>query len=227
MNRSAPPTCWPVRRLVFDLDGTLVDSASDLTAALNHVLSRLGRPTLSRQTVRHLVGRGARILIEQGLSLTGGTHGAPPIEALLPDFLDYYTRHIADDTQLFPGTVDMLDWAEEAGMVLAVCTNKPQALSEMLLDELGVRQRFATVIGGDALPERKPHRIHLDTVLDAMGDGPALLLGDTVTDVAAARNSGVPVGLVAFGFSPVPAQELSADFILHDMAALPRHIRPA
>lgn len=217
----------PCRRLIFDLDGTLVDSAPDLTRALNHILTGLGRPPLPPRTVRHLVGRGARVLIARGLDETGGRDGAPDVEALLPDFLAFYGAHIADESRPFPGAEAVLDWADAQGMALGVCTNKPQALSEALLEALGLRHRFGSIVGGDALAVKKPDPGHLEAVMAALGQGPAVLIGDTETDLLAARGAGIPIALVRFGFSPVAVDTLGADLLLDRFEDLPQLLKPA
>ncbi|MBK5910226.1 phosphoglycolate phosphatase [Rhodothalassium salexigens] len=219
----APLDC---RNLILDLDGTLVDSAPDLTRALNHVLASLDRPALDPQTVRHMVGQGAAKLIERGLAHTGGGDGVPPVADLLPGFLDFYGAHIADGSRPFPGAVDLLDRARAAGLRLGLCTNKPQAMTEALMDALDLSDYFDVMIGGDVLSGRKPDPVHLDTVCARLGDGPAVLLGDTATDVAAGRASGVPVGVVSFGFSATPAADLGGDFLIDSFAAVDAHLAP-
>lgn len=209
------------RTIIFDLDGTLVDTAPDLTAALNHSLGELGLPTVSPETVRHLVGHGARALIERGLGLAG-VNDASLIERALPVFLDHYAANIAVGSRPYPGAEAALDELADAGAVLAICTNKPAVLSRALVEALGWSGRFAANLGGDSLGVRKPHPRHVTETLAAAGGdaGGAAFVGDTAIDVAAARAAGVPVIVVGFGFSAIAASELGADAVIDEFAAL-------
>lgn len=205
MTRSLPDT------VVFDLDGTLVNSSPDLTAALNVALAAVGRPAVDPATVRHLVGHGARALIERGLGLSGGG-GEDVIAQALPAFLAYYTAHVADGSLPYPGAEAALDALAAAGTTIAICTNKPFALSRALIAALGWSGRFAANLGGDSLAVRKPDPAHLLATIAAAGGNPArtIYVGDTAFDVAAARGAGVPVIVAGFGFGDRPAAELGA-----------------
>lgn len=211
---------WPAT-IVFDLDGTLVDSAPDLTAALNVALAAAGRLAVDPATVRHLVGHGARALIERGLALSGGGDEAT-VSRALPVFLDYYAAHIADGTRPYPGCAAALDRLAERGSVLAICTNKPVALSRTLIEALGWRGRFAANFGGDSLAVRKPDPAPLLATIAAAGGqvGNSVYIGDTAVDVATARAAGVPVIACAFGFADRPAHELGADAVIADYTEL-------
>ena len=207
--------------VVFDLDGTLVDTGPDLTAALNHALGSLGRPAVDAPTVRHLVGHGARALIERGLELSGG--GSPgEVAAALPRFLDYYAAHICVGSRPFDGVVAALDALAAAGVRLAICTNKPVALSAALVAELGWTARFAANLGGDSLAVRKPDPAPvLATIAAAGGDARrTVFVGDSIVDVTAARAARVPVVAVSFGFADRPALELGADHVIDHFDAL-------
>lgn len=210
---------WPT--IIFDLDGTLVDSAPDLTAALNAALADAGRPAVDPATVRHLVGHGARALIERGLALSGGGSEAD-IARALPVFLDYYAAHIADGTRPYPGCAAALDGLAAGGSRLAICTNKPVSLSVALIAALGWTERFAANLGGDSLAVRKPDPAHVLATIAAAGGDPAtsVFVGDTAVDVAAARAAGVPVIVCAFGFADRPAVDLGADAVIADYAGL-------
>lgn len=215
MARNLPGT------IVFDLDGTLVDTTPDLTAALNHSLAELGVATVPAATVRHLVGHGARALIERGLAEANA--GDPAlVERALPLFLDHYAANIAAGSRPYPGAEAALDALAEAGSALAICTNKPAALSRALIDALGWSGRFAANLGGDSLDVRKPHPRHVTATLAAVGGhaGDAVFVGDTAVDVAAARAAGVPVIVVGFGFSGIPAAELGADAVIDAFSGL-------
>ncbi len=209
------------RTIVFDLDGTLVDSSPDLTAALNAALADAGRPAVDPATVRHLVGHGARALIERGLGLSGGG-GEAEIARALPVFLAYYAAHIADGSRPYPGAAAALDALAARGCRLAICTNKPVALSRDLIAALGWSGRFAANLGGDSLDVRKPDPAHLLATIAAAGGDPAktVYVGDTAVDVAAARAAGVPVIVAAFGFADRPAAELGGDAVIAGFAEL-------
>jgi len=207
--------------LIFDLDGTLVDTSADLCAALNHVLRELRRPEVDHETVRHLVGHGARALIERGLALTGN---ADPerVDGAVPLFLRYYADHIADASRPYPGVEAALDALSLAGVTHAVCTNKPTALANQLLGALSWRQRFVAVLGGDSLAVRKPAAAHVLETIRAAGGSVAtsVFVGDSAVDVAAARAASVPVIVVSFGFADRAAEELGADAVINHYDAL-------
>ena len=206
---------------MFDLDGTLVDTSPDLTAALNHSLVGMGRPAVDAATVRHLVGHGARALIERGLALSGGGDEAAVAQAL-PLFLDYYAAHVADGSKPYRGAGAMLEALAGAGVRLAICTNKPVALSRALIAALGWSERFAANLGGDSLAVRKPDPAPLLAAIAAVGGDPgdAVFVGDSIVDVTTARAAGVPVVAVSFGFADRPAAALGADRVIHDFVEL-------
>jgi len=201
--------------VVFDLDGTLVDTGPDLTATLNHVLAGLGRPLVDLATVRDLVGHGARALIERGLALSGGSTDDEMARAM-PMFFDYYAAHICDGSEPYPGIVDALDALAEAGVRLAICTNKPIALSRDLIAALGWTDRFVANLGGDSLAVRKPDPAHVLATIAAAGGTPerTIYVGDSIVDVLAAKAARVPVVAVTFGFADRPAAELGADALI-------------
>lgn len=203
------------RLVIFDLDGTLVDTAPDLCAALNHALASVGRPPVDAATVRHLVGHGARALIERGLALSGGG-GETVIEQAMPDFLSYYAAHIADGSRAYEGAEAAMDRLAAAEVTLAVCTNKPINLAVQLITALGWSGRFAAILGGDSLPVRKPDGAHVEATARAAGGDlrDAIFVGDTSVDVAAARNAGIPVIVVGFGFADAAVVDLGADAVI-------------
>jgi phosphoglycolate phosphatase len=208
--------------ILFDLDGTLVDSAPDLTAALNHTLGTLDLPYVDQDSVRQMVGFGARRLIEQGIEAAGVSLNDDEIEAALQVFLDYYRDHIVDQTRPFPGTRAALKKLQRAGAVMAVCTNKPQDLSEKVLAALKLNHFFKAIIGADAVENRKPHADHVLATLTAMGGTAedAIFVGDSATDVDAARNAGLPIIAVTFGYSTIDPEDLGADDLIDNMADL-------
>ena len=204
---------FPFRTVVFDLDGTLADTAPDLTTALNHALGELGRPPIPAEEVRHMVGHGARALLKRGLAETGEASEAL-VERGFPLFLAYYEAHIADGTRPFAGAEAALDELAGIGVNLAICTNKLEALSRRLIAALGWTARFPVVIGGDTLTYRKPHPAPLIVAIDESGGGPAMFVGDSITDTLTARDANVPCIAVTFGYSDRPVEELGADQLI-------------
>jgi len=188
--------------ILFDLDGTLVDTAPDLAGAMNAVLSRIGLPTLAPVSVRPLVGKGARVLLRRGLDAAGKAASGAELDGLVSDFLDHYRRHVADASKPFPGCIEALDALADRGARLGVVTNKPEALSHLLLETLGMAERFACLIGGDTLATKKPDP---EPVREARrrllgGPGPAVLVGDSSNDADAARGAGAAFLLARFGY---------------------------
>jgi phosphoglycolate phosphatase len=203
----------PFACVAFDLDGTLVDTGPDLTAALNHALTRLGRTTVPEERVRTLVGQGARRLLERGLAATGEVNETL-IDEGFPLLIDYYGAHICDRSVPYEGVERALGLLAESGVHLAVCTNKPEALSWLLLDALGWRNRFAAVLGGDSLPQRKPDPSPLHETIRRAGGGSAAFIGDTITDTDTAKAAGIPCIAVSFGFADRPPAQLGADLVI-------------
>lgn len=211
-------------KVIFDLDGTLVDTAPDLLAATNYVLSELGRPKVSLAQVRHMVGHGAMRLIELGLEATGGA-GEDDLEALKDVFIDYYKRHICVSSIMFPEAEQVLHQLKSKGFEMAICTNKPIALAKELLAALNIKHLFGAVVGGDSFPYKKPDPRHILSAAALLpGDGAFVMVGDSKPDIDAARSAAVPSFLVTFGYSAHPHNELGADIILSEMSALPDHL---
>ncbi len=209
------------RTVVFDLDGTLVDTGPDLTASLNHALGLMGRASVDEDSVREMVGLGAAKLLERGLGATGEVSEALIAQGLRP-FLDYYAAHICDRSRPYAGVEAAMDGLAAAGVTLAVCTNKPAAMSVALIEALGWSRRFAANLGGDSLAVRKPHPTHVLSTIAAAGGDPrsAAFVGDSIVDVTAAKAAGVPVVAVSFGFADRPAETLGADAVIDGYAEL-------
>ena len=206
----------PDRAVIFDLDGTLVDTAPDLMRATNFVLIEMGRRPLEMAEVRAFVGHGARALLTRGLAATGGLPEAYDVEPDYRRFVDYYAANIAADSAPFPGLIRLLDRLKGEGYGLGVCTNKLEGLSVLLLDALDLSKYFGSVVGPDTLgiakPDPKPffeavNRLDLDSPR-------AIMVGDSETDILTARNAGVPVLAVPFGYTPRPVVEFGPDRLI-------------
>lgn len=208
--------------IVFDLDGTLVETAPDLIGALNAVLGEQGYAPVPLASARHLVGRGARALLLRGFEEAGEPLSDARAPGMIARFLEVYEAHIADESHAFEGAAEALDALAAAGARLAVCTNKPGGLSRLLLDKLGLLDRFAAVTGADDTPVRKPDPRHLLTCVEQAGGAErVLMVGDSIADVSAARGAGVPVVVVSFGYTETPAAELGGDLLLDRFADIP------
>ncbi len=209
--------------VLFDLDGTLADTARDLSATMNVLLARYGRETLDISHVRHMVGAGARKIMARGFSLTGSPLSEAELSDLLDEFISYYSSHIADHTVLFPGVKEQLQRLTNAGCLLAVCTNKPEGLSHQLLNALDIRSLFPVVIGGDTLSVKKPDPLHLTEAITRLGGSrdAAIMVGDSATDIDAAHAAALPSICVSFGYTETPAHELGADHLIDHFDALP------
>ncbi len=199
--------------LVFDLDGTLVDTAPDLVAATNHVLADLGLPGVSEHALRPLIGHGARFMVEHAMGPDAAKLSEDERKRLVDLFLDYYAANIAVGSRPFEGTVTALERLKGAGAKLAVCTNKAEATSRRLLEALGLSPLFSAVAGRDTFPVFKPHPDHLlGTIRLAGGEASrAVMVGDSRIDIATAKAAGVPVVAVTFGYTDTPVRELSPD----------------
>jgi phosphoglycolate phosphatase len=216
----------PPRTVVFDLDGTLVDTAPDLISALNHILDREGMPPVPLHAARNMIGAGARKLIERGLELEGRAASVEDITRLTKDFVDYYATHIADASRPFDGLEDALDELQAQGFRFAVCTNKLEWLSKLLLDRLGLSARFSAICGADTFGVSKPDPAILkQTVARAGGQiSSAIMVGDAGPDVGVARRAGIPVIGVIFGYTDVPIAELKPDRLIGHMRDLPEAV---
>jgi phosphoglycolate phosphatase len=216
-NMSKNPT------IVFDLDGTLVDTAPDLIGALNFVLRREGLPPVPLASARNMIGAGARKLIERGLEAEGRAMTVKDIDRMTADFIDYYAEHIAEASRPFEGLESALDDLSARGFLLAVCTNKLEWLSKRLLDQLDLSPRFAAICGADTFGVSKPDPAILQQTVARAGGAIAstIMVGDAGTDIGVARRAGVPVIGVSFGYTEVPIAELKPDRLIHHMRELP------
>lgn len=187
--------------VLFDLDGTLIDSARDIAEALNRVLADEGLRTVSLDETRAMIGDGARVLIERGLARAGGDPGRAA--ALLPRLLAEYERQGALHTRPYPGVVETIEALRARGLRLAIVTNKPEAATHAALAELALAPLFEAVVGGDTLPQRKPDPAPVREALRRLGIGPerALMVGDNHHDVHAGQGAGLPVIAVTYGYA--------------------------
>jgi len=204
---------FPFRIVGFDLDGTLIDTAGDLTAAVNHALALLDRAPLTETEVRPMIGLGAKHMLEQGLAATGGVP-EDAVDRLYPGLLHFYGAHIAVHSRPFPGLIDALDRLDALGVRAAVATNKAEGLARRLLAELGLSDRFAAIVGGDTVGVRKPSPEPVLAMMEQAGGGRTAFVGDSIYDMMAARKAGVPSILVGFGFLDRPAADFGADHII-------------
>jgi phosphoglycolate phosphatase len=208
--------------IVFDLDGTLVDTAPDILAYLNDMLIELGRPDLALDRVRPMIGDGVRALLIRGLEASGGVPDDLDIDALFHRYLHRYAKEPVRTGRPYPGMVDLLEALASSGVRMGVCTNKPQAPADRLLRMLDLDRFFPAVIGGDALPLKKPDAAHLLAVLERLDVKPerATLVGDSAIDLETARAAGIPCILVSYGYTAIPAAALGADRVVDRAADL-------
>ena len=208
------PTTAPT--IVYDLDGTLADTAEDLVATLNWLLGREGLAPIKVESAGSLVGAGARALIKRGFAASGKALEPPAVEALFADFLTHYNAHIVDRSRLYPGVDKALQAFARAGWLQAVCTNKIESSAKLLIAKLGVAERFAFICGQDTFGVGKPDATPLLKTIAASGGASdrAIMVGDSGTDIKTARAAGVPVIAVDFGYSDAPVAELKPDRVI-------------
>jgi phosphoglycolate phosphatase len=209
--------------IVFDLDGTLVDTAPDLVDTLNIILAREGLAPVPFDNARNMIGGGARTLIERGLQAEGRAFVAAEVDRLYKDFVAHYGDHLADRSQPFPGAIAAIEQLAARGCRFAICTNKLEWLSVRLLDALGISRHFAAICGQDTFGVQKPDpEILLQTIRKAGGQtGRAVMVGDSINDIEVARAAGVPVIAVDFGYTEIPVSALDPDVIIGDFGNLP------
>jgi phosphoglycolate phosphatase len=217
-------TSSPFSSLIFDLDGTLVDTAPDLIRALNHVMAQHDLAAIEAQQVRPLVGLGARVMLEHGFAHHGCTLGEPDLKAAHRTFLAYYEENICVESHPYDGVWDVIPAFYEEGYCLSVCTNKPEGLAVGLLDQLDLAKYFSAICGSNTVPNRKPHADHL-AVTTQRAAAPlkgSVMVGDSTPDVEAARNAGIPIIGFDYGYSPIAMAELSPDILLSSFHQLPQ-----
>ena len=218
---------FPGNAVLFDLDGTLVDTAADLAGAVNRALKTIGRPPVPIDVVKSMIGGGFPNLVTKALEHSGG----PLPEAQLAPFVekarDDYEAHVADSSKVYPGVMEALRALSMRGVAMGVCTNKPSGPSKKLLAALGIEKYLPVLVGGDSLPVKKPHpKMALEVLrrLNATIDN-AVLVGDSETDVKLARAAQLPVILVEGGYSDRPVKSLGADLVIRTLAQLSQYLR--
>ena len=215
--------------IVWDLDGTLVDSAPDLAWALNTVLDKRGFFTHSVDTVRTMIGNGVPKLVERGFNAVGVRPDPEQLDELIAVFVKEYKACATDNTHPYPGVVEALQEIQSMNIPMGVCTNKPEAFTKQILEGLGLSGYFSSVVGGDSTSARKPDPEPVLACLHGLVAEPAssLMIGDSVHDVHAAHAAGVMIGVVPWGYRSAPVEDLGADFVVRDLAVLTGLIRDA
>ncbi|WP_313737427.1 HAD family hydrolase [Sphingobium yanoikuyae] len=198
----------------FDLDGTLLDTSGDLAAAVNYAIGTIGRAPFPVDSIRPFVGKGAKVMLQRALDASGGYDEAI-LDQTLPILLDYYEQNLALYSLPYPGMMAMLDALAERGVRLAICTNKAERFTIPLLHQLDLFDRFASVVAGDTVGIAKPDPAPIHAMIERAGGGRTIFLGDTINDIAGARNAGIPSIAVSFGFLDGPVENLEADGVIH------------
>lgn len=213
--------------IVWDLDGTLVDTAPDLATALNSVLDMRGFMPHPVEAVRDMIGNGLGVLVERGFNAVGMRLDGEQLERLVLLVKQEYNTCLTERSQPYPGVVKTLEQCRALEIPMGVCTNKPEAPARAILEGLGLSDYFKSVIGGDSTIALKPDPRPLLACLDELGADPdkSLMIGDSEVDVGVARACSVRIGLVPWGYASTPATELGADFILQDPTLLPMLIQ--
>lgn len=209
--------------VVWDLDGTIIDSAPDLGGALNTLLQNHGKPPVDKVRVRSMIGNGVAKLIERGFAESGTQVGEMEMQSLQPEFMSIYCARATQLSRLYPGAESAIQAFHESGVAQAVCTNKPELVSRAILDDMNLAQYFEIVVGGDTFEHRKPHPSPLQSCLDVLGSNvdSALMIGDSAVDVETAQALGMMVGVVTHGYARQPVETLGANFLISNLATLP------
>jgi phosphoglycolate phosphatase len=212
--------------VIWDLDGTLIDSAPDLATALNVLLRENNRAALETDAVRSMIGNGVAKLVERGFQATGDAVPEGDLKGLVTRFLTIYEIRATDQTQLYDGALTALQIFHDAGIRQAICTNKPEAVTRLILEGLSISRFFSAVVGGDTTAEKKPNPLPLSDCLQALGVSPvdSLFVGDSAVDVATAKAVNMQVGIVSHGYAREPVKALGADFVIDDLRTLPVYV---
>lgn len=208
--------------IVFDLDGTLVDTAPDLLDSLNHCLNGVGVTRIREDEIRRYVGFGARTMIERAFAAHGKSLAEGQLDTLQARFIEHYAAQMPGRSTPFPGATDAMDRLERAGYRTAVCTNKLEGLSLKLLEGLGLAHRFSAICGADTFAFRKPDPRHLTATIERAGGDcdRALMVGDSMTDIDTAKAAGIPVVAVDFGYTERPVRDFNPDRVISSYTEL-------
>ena len=212
--------------IVFDLDGTLVDTAPDLHRVLNIVLASKGLDGISLKQARASISHGARVMIERAARFSNTIFSDMELDDLTASFVDIYAQDIAQLSRPFDGVEPALNTLKNAGAKFSICTNKRTRLATQLISELGMTHYFEAIIGADAADQRKPHSNHFLTAVSSANGNPtqSIMIGDSEADVGTARNANAPVILVSFGYTEIAPEDLSPDAIINHFRDLPETI---
>jgi phosphoglycolate phosphatase len=202
--------------ILFDLDGTVADTALDLSATLNYILKQNGRDEIENNLIRNMVGQGAKALILKGFSHTGSAPSEDQLDILLDQYLEYYLSHISDKTEIFPGTLELLDILKSQNINIAICTNKNIELTHTLLEDLKIKHYFNAITCGDSFEFKKPDPRHLYETCKLMNADPAnaIMVGDSVNDIKAGNSAKMLTIGVTFGYTETPVSQLGPDIII-------------
>lgn len=202
--------------ILFDLDGTVADTALDLSATLNYILKQNGRDEIENHLIRNMVGQGAKALILKGFSHTGSTPSEDQLDILFDQYLEYYLSHISDKTEIFPGTLELLNILTSQNINIAICTNKNIELTHALLEDLKIKQYFNAITCGDSFDFKKPDPRHLYETCKLMNADPAnaIMVGDSINDIKAGNAAKMLTIGVTFGYTETPVSQLGPDIII-------------
>ncbi len=212
--------------IIWDLDGTLIDSAADLAQTLNTLLREHGCAGLEEHQVRTMIGDGVAKLIELGFRAAGVTICGPQLQNMIPRFMLLYSVRATNKTRLYPGARSVLQHFSDSGVRQGICTNKPEDITRQILSNLSVSDHFDIVVGGDTVAAKKPDPLPLRSCLEALDVKPrkCVMIGDSAVDVATARAINMPVGVVSYGYARRAARTLGADFVIDKLSSLPASI---
>ncbi len=208
--------------IIWDLDGTLIDSAADLAQALNTLLREHGCAALADDQVRTMIGDGVQKLIERGFRAAGVAMGGIRMQDVTARFMLIYSACATDKTRLYPGARSVLQAFSDAGVHQGICTNKPEGITKKILSSLSIAHYFDVVVGGDTTAAKKPDPLPLRSCLEALNAAPqdSMMIGDSAVDVATARAMNIPVGVASSGYARAPARSLGADFVFDTLPSV-------
>jgi phosphoglycolate phosphatase len=212
----------PFEALIFDLDGTLIDSAPDVRASMNRVLADMGRRELTLGEIKNMVGWGGRVLVKKALAKSGDAGTEGDIARALASFLDTYAKRPSEHTTVYPGVISVMENFKAAGFRMGLCTNKPTVTTQPVLKSMGLDHFFDVVSCGDAVPHKKPDGRHIRLVVDKMGATiqTSVMIGDSESDISAAIDAGVRSVAVTFGYAHMPCDKLGADALIDHFSDL-------